>query len=63
MAVDTKGRIQKLENEVRELWRTVSEDIFWHPTVIKEIKKRSSEGRKLFRSGKLKTFEDVVSGR
>lgn len=63
MTVATKNRIQKIEREIQELWLAVSEDIFWHPTVIKEIKKRSRDGRKLLRSGKLKTLEEVVSGR
>lgn len=63
MATDTKNRIQKMEREIQELWRVVSEDIFWHPTVVKEIKKRSIEGRKLLRSGKLKTLEEVIAGR
>ena len=52
-----------MEREVQELWRVVSEDIFWHPTIVKEIKRRSLEAQKLFRSGELKTLEELVSGR
>jgi hypothetical protein len=60
VATITKDRIKKIESEIQELWKIVSEDIFWHPTVIKEIKKRSSRGRKLLRSGKLKTFKEIL---
>jgi len=63
MAIVTKTRIQKIEREIQEIWKVLGEDIFWHPTVIKEIQQRSRAARKLFGSGKLRMSGEVFSGR
>ena len=63
MATATKNRIQKIEREIQEIWKVLSEDFFWHPTIIKEIQRRSNAVRKLLKSEKLRTAEEVFSGR
>lgn len=63
MTTATKNKIQRIELEIQEIWKVLSEDILWRPSIIKEIQRRSRAARKLFESGKLRTFEEVFSGR
>lgn len=59
MAVKTKEKIQKLEQEVSNLWQIVNEEIFWHPSVIRGIQRRSKLARRALKSGKLRTAEEL----
>ena len=59
MANNTATKIRELQKEVRELRQIVDDEIFWHPTIEKEIRRRSVVSRRHL--GKLKNVKEVFA--
>ncbi|HBT81769.1 hypothetical protein A3B26_02415 [Candidatus Giovannonibacteria bacterium RIFCSPLOWO2_01_FULL_48_47] len=59
MTLNTEIKIKKMEREIKELWQIVGDEIFWHPSVIDEIKKRSRQSHLNLK--KLKTAKELFA--
>ncbi len=57
----TQTRIQKLERDVAALWQVVEDERLWHPSVIRELKRRSGQARRDHAQGKLRTAREVFA--
>ena len=54
-------RIQKLEKEIVKLWQVVEDEMLWHPSVVREIKRRSLAARRDHVKGRLRRAEEVLA--
>lgn len=57
----TTEKIQKLEKEITRIWQIIDDELLWDPSVIREIRRRSSMARRSHKNGSLKTAEKVFS--
>ena len=60
-SMHTRVRLQKLERKVEALWQLVEDERLWHPTVIRELQRRSQSARRAHAGGRLRTAAEVFA--
>jgi len=53
--------IQKLKKEVETLWQVIGDERLWHPSVIREIQRRSRAARRDHTKGRLRLTSEVFA--
>jgi len=57
----TQKEIQKLKKEVETLWQVIGDERLWHPSVIREIQRRSRTARRDHIKGRLRLASEVFA--
>jgi len=53
--------IQKLKKEVETLWQVIGDERLWHPSVIREIQRRSRVAHRDQVKGRLRLASEVFA--
>lgn len=59
--MNTQEKIRDLENEITALWQVVEDERIWHPSVIREIKRRSQHIRHAQGQAGLRKADEVFA--
>ena len=59
--MNTQEKIKELEHEVMALWRVIEDERLWHPSVIREIKRRSQDAHRSYARGGLRKAGEVFA--
>lgn len=54
-------KIRDLENEITTLWQVVEDEHMWHPSIIREIKRRSQHIRHAQGQAELRKADEVFT--
>ena len=59
MNIQTQNKIRKLENEIAAIWNVIDDERLWHPSVMREIKRRSEIAHRAYTKGKLRSADKI----
>lgn len=59
--MSTQEKIRKLEQEITTLWRVIEDERLWHPSVVREIKRRAELAHRAYANRRLRKAEDVFA--
>lgn len=59
--MNTQEKIRDLENEITALWQVVEDEHMWHPSIIREIKRRSQHIRRAQGQVELRKADEVFA--
>ena len=59
--MQTIQRLQKLEKEIAILWGVIEDERLWHPSVVREIQRRSRTAKRIHIRGNLKKAEEIFA--
>ena len=59
--MNTQAKIKELEYEVTALWRVVEDERLWHPSVMREIKRRSQDASRSHAREELRKAGEVFA--
>lgn len=57
----TQEHIQKLEKEIKAIWKVIDDELLWHPSIIKEIRRRSILARQAHVQDRLRKAAEFFS--
>lgn len=56
--MSTQEKIRKLEQEITALWRVIEDERLWHPSIVREIKRRAKLARQTYANRRLRKAEE-----
>lgn len=59
--MSTQEKIKELEHEITALWRVVEDERIWHPSIIREIKRRSQNVHRVHGQAGLRKADEVFA--